>query len=517
MSEQTAASPASSAMVIGDLAHRAGTLWSGRVAFVWEGGTRTYAELSDRTARMAFALAGAGVSEGTRVAILSPNHPDVIEFGLAASLLGAVVVPLNVRLVAADLAFQIADAGVTHALVHPLLAELASASGLDDVTTWQVGDGVDAALADATPRPWNAPRPDAAGPFMQLYTSGTTGTPKGCLLSQQGWLASFGNVIHGFGVESDDRLLTMYPFFHVAGFGVAMAHLQMGARLVLPPATGVEQLWRLVAEHGLTTVGIPGLKDALNHPLARELDLSSIRRVFAGAAMESVATHDLLDEVLPGASFRGIYGSTEAGNFVTVSTSDDERSRPGTIGRLLPGFDAAILGDDDEHLPPGSEGELALRGPSTMIGYWNLPDATAATLGNGWLHTGDLMRMDADGFLYFVDRAKDMIKPGGENVYSIEVETALLRSAVVRDCAVVGVPDQRWGEAVKALVVLEPGVEATAQDLDAHCLSILAPYKRPRWYEFVEEIPRSETGKIVKRDLRAAHDPARAVRLAERG
>ena len=505
------------AMVVGDLAHRAENLWRGRVAFAWDRRTRTYAELADRTARLAAVLADANVREGTRLAILSPNHPDVIETCLAASLVGAVVVPLNIRLVAADLAFQIDDAGVTHALVHPALADLASASGLADVRTWSVGDDVGAALARAEPRPWNAPRPDDGGPFMQLYTSGTTGTPKGCLLSQRGWLAAFANVAHAFGIESDDRALAVYPFFHVAGFGVALAHLQAGAQLVLPPATDAEQIWRLVEEHRLTTVGIPGLKDALSHPMAGKADLSSIRRVFGGAAMESAKTHDLLEEVLPGAEFRGIYGSTEAGNFVTVSTAADERARPGTIGRLLPGFDAAILGPDDEHLPPRTEGELGLRGPSTMLGYWNLPEATAATLRNGWLHTGDLMRLDEDGFLYFVDRSKDMIKPGGENVYSIEVETALLRHPAVRDCAVIGVPDNRWGEAVKALVVLRPGAEATPEDLDAHCLSILAPYKRPRWYEITDVIARSETNKIVKRDLRAAHDPTRAVRLPERG
>ena len=151
-----------------------------------------------------------------------------------------------------------------------------------------------------------------------------------------------------------------------------------------------------------------------------------------------------------------------------------------------------------------------------MLGYWNLPEATAETLRHGWLHTGDIMRLDEDGFLYFVDRSKDMIKPGGENVYSIEVETVLLRHPDVVDCAVVGVPDARWGEAVKALVVLETGASTTPENLDAHCLANLAPYKRPRWYEITDAIPRSTTGKIVKRDLRAAHDPRRAVRLPER-
>jgi acyl-CoA synthetase (AMP-forming)/AMP-acid ligase II len=504
-------------MALGDLAHRGSMLWGSRVAFSWEGRTRTYAELADRTARLAGLLAGEGVSEGTRLAVLSSNRPEVVETVLAASLLGAVVVPLNLRLVAAELRFQLDDAGVTHAVVHPAFTELAEASGLGATKVWMLDDDLEMALTAAEPRPWNAPRPRDDGPCIHLYTSGTTGTPKGCLLSQRGWLAANANLAHSFGVGADDRLLGVYPFFHVAGLGMTLAHLTVGARVVIPPSPDPEEIWRLVGDEALTTISLPGLKSALVHPMADKVDKASVRTMFAGAAMETQKTLDLLADVLPGARFKGIYGSTEAGNFVTVSTADDERSRPGTIGRPLFGFDVAILGDGDRLLPAGEEGELGLRGPSTMIGYWNLPDATAETLANGWLHTGDVMRIDDDGYLYFVDRSKDMIKPGGENVYSIEVETVLLRHPDVVDCAVIGVPDARWGEAVKAIVVLAPGATATLEDLDAHCLANMAPYKRPRWYELTDAIPRSETLKIVKKDLRAAHDESRAVRLPERG
>jgi len=504
-------------MVLGDLAHRGAALWGERVAFSWEQHTRTYAEVADRTARLAGLLAADGVGDGTRVAVLSPNRPEVVELCLATSLLGAVLVPLNLRLVAPELRFQLDDAGVTHAIVHPAFAELAEASGLGGARTWLVGDELDGAVADASPRPWDAPRPSATDPCLHLYTSGTTGTPKGCLLSQQGWLAANANLALTFGLGRDDVLLGLYPFFHVAGLGMVLSHLTVGARVVIPGGADAEEVWRLVGDEGLTIIGIPGLKHALVHPMLDKVDASSVRIVFGGAAMETTKTLDLLADVLPQAGFRGIYGSTEGGNFVAVSTGDEERARPGTIGRPLFGFDAAILGDGDRPLPPGEEGELGLRGPSTMIGYWNLPEATATTLAGGWLHTGDIMRMDDDGFLYFVDRSKDMIKPGGENVYSIEVETVLLRHPGVLDCAVIGVPDPRWGEAVKAIVVLDPGASATIEELDAHCLAEMAPYKRPRWYEVTDQIARSETGKIVKKDLRAAHDETRAVRLAERG
>lgn len=202
-----------------------------------------------------------------------------------------------------------------------------------------------------------------------------------------------------------------------------------------------------------------------------------------------------------------MYGSTEAGNFVTVSTLAEELARPGTIGRPLPAFDVEIGAS------PGAAGELLLRGPSLMAGYANRPEETAATLQGGLLHTGDLVRRDEEGHLYFVDRAKDMIKTGGENVYSAEVETVLRAHPAVADVAVVGVPDRRWGEAVKALVV--PREPVGAEDLDAFCRGRLGAFKCPRWYEFTEAIPRNHSGKVLKRELRASHDPAVAVRLHE--
>ena len=238
--------------------------------------------------------------------------------------------------------------------------------------------------------------------------------------------------------------------------------------------------------------------------MADRVDRSSVRIVIGGAGMESTRTLDELDERLPDARFVGVYGSTEGGNFVTVSSADDERARPGTIGRPLLGFDVAILGDDDRILPPGQEGELGLRGPSTILGYWRLPDATEATLRHGWLHTGDVMRLDTDGFLYFVDRAKDMIKPGGENVYSIEVEAVLLRHPHVVDCAVVGVPDGRWGEAVKAIVVIAPGAPTTIAELDAHCLAHMAPQQAAAMV------------RAGRRDPSHAHEQDHQTRLAGR-
>ncbi|MEW2359418.1 AMP-binding protein [Spirillospora sp. NPDC029432] len=497
-------------MLLGDLAHRGATLWPDRTAFAWEGGrTRSYAELHDRAGRWHGLLAAGGVGAGDRIALLTVNAPEAVEVAFAASWLGAVVVPLNVRLGPAEIRFQVEDAGARHAVVHPALEGLARESGLLDGAYWTIGPDLDEALA-AVPGPAaGAPRPAEDAPVMQLYTSGTTGRPKGCLLTNRGWVVAAANAVQAFGITGDDRLLGALPLFHVAGYGTALGHLAAGGTVVLPPGPAPAQVWPVIARHGVTVAIFPaGTGAALRHPEAAP---ETLRLVFGMAATERTRSLEELRDL--GIGYRGVYGSTEAGNFVTVTTLDDELARPGTVGRPLPPFDLAIDAPDAT-----GTGELLVRGASLMAGYAGLPEATAAALRDGWLHTGDLLRQDADGYFYFVDRAKDMIKTGGENVYSAEVERVLAAHPAVADVAVVGVPDRRWGEAVKALVVLRDGHEpgGAPAGLDAHCRELLGAFKCPRWYEIVEAIPRNHSGKILKRELRAAHDPATAVRLPER-
>ncbi len=496
-------------------------MFGARTAVHDDGGGLTHDELHAGVCRFVELFASAGVGRGTRLAILSPNAPEFLQALFAASWLGAVIVPLNNRLSADDVTFQLEDAGVTHAVVHPSLLDLAETSGLLTRTHWIIGAELTAELAAsaASVKDLLDKGIERAGlpsdPIVQLYTSGTTGRPKGCLLSQAGWLASNANIAHRFGLGSEDVLLGLYPLFHVAGLGLAMTHLMVGGSVIFPAAADADTLWSTIARYRVTVAGLPGLPAALERPNA-SADGASLRILFGGANMESAQTLRRVAQVLPGATFLGIYGSTEGGNVVTISTAEEELARPGTIGRALLGFDVAILDASGAPLPYGSEGVLGLRGPSVMQGYAGREKETAEALRGGWLHTGDIMRLDADGYLYFVDRDKDMIKPGGENVYSIEVERALLQHPAVADVAVLGVPDVRWGEAVKALVVLAPGAQVTPEDLDAHCLAVLAAFKRPRWYEFTDAIPRSVTGKIVKRELRAQHDTATSIRLRER-
>ncbi|MGH3390536.1 MAG: class I adenylate-forming enzyme family protein [Actinomadura sp.] len=493
---------AAAGMLLGDLAHRGGVLWPGRTAFAWSDRHRTYGELAERVRRMRALLAAAGLRRGDRIALLTVNVPEAIELAMAASGLGAVVVPLNVRLSAAEIAFQVEDSGAVHAVVHPGLDDLARQSGLLELPHWTIGPELDARLsaAPAGGGPAGESRPAEDAPVMQLYTSGTTGRPKGCLLTNRGWVVAAANAVQAFGLTGADRLLGALPLFHVAGYGTALGHLAVGGTVVLPTGAETAEPWPLIAAHAITVAIFPGgTGRALRHPDAAT---RSLRLVYGMAGTERPRTLAALRAT--GCDYRGVYGSTEAGNFVTVSTLSDELARPGTVGRPLPAFDVEVT----------AAGELLIRGASLMAGYAGLPEATAQALAGGWLHTGDLLRVDEDGYLYFVDRAKDMIKTGGENVYSAEVERVLAAHPKVADVAVIGVPDRRWGQAVKAVVVARGPVEAA--ELDAHCLRELGAFKRPRWYELVDAIPRNHSGKILKTVLRDAHDPATAERLPER-
>jgi acyl-CoA synthetase (AMP-forming)/AMP-acid ligase II len=483
-------------MLLGDLAHRGAALRPDRTAFAWGGRRRTYRELHGRVLRWSGLLAAGGVRRGDRVALLTVNVPEAVEAAFGASLIGAVVVPLNVRLSPDEIRYQAGDAAARHAVVHPALESLARESGLLGLTHWTIGPDLDRALDGAPPH--DLPRPDPGAPVVQLYTSGTTGRPKGCLLTNRGWVAAAANAVQAFGLTAADRLLGALPLFHVAGYGAALGQLAAGGTVVLPSGASPRALWPLIAGHGVTVAVFPtGTGRALRHPQAAP---ETLRLVFGMAATERPGTLEKLRDL--GIGYRGVYGSTEAGNFVTVSTLEDELAHPGTIGRPLPAFDVAV---------DGAPGELLLRGASVMAGYAGRP----VPRHDDWLRTGDLVRVGAGGRLFFVDRAKDMVKSGGENVYCAEVERVLAEHPGVRDAAVIGVPDRRWGEAVKALVVVRDGTSPA--DLDAHCRARLGAFKRPRWYEVVGAIPRNHSGKVLKRELRAAHDPGTAVRLPESG
>ncbi|HMD94346.1 MAG TPA: AMP-binding protein [Trebonia sp.] len=485
-----------------------------RVALAGDGWTVSFGELDEDARRWQRLISESGAGRGDRVAILAGNGPAYLGVLHGASLIGAAVVLLNTRLGAESVRYQLADSRARLIIVDPAHHGLAAAAGAFDLPAVTLDDDHRKRLEKIDPAPAGAARPDPEDPFIQLYTSGTTGWPKGCVLSQRAWVASAANLTTGLGLTHADAHVGAGPFFHVAGLGMATSVLSAGGRVVFGSTRSLDESWDLISRHGITigTFVGGGAVSGARHPMSATHG-KSLRILTGQAGKFTPAEHEEMAGLLPHAEFAGIYGSTEAGNFVTVSSRAEEVARPGTIGRPLAGFRAAVVGPDDRPLPPGEAGELALRGTSVMSEYWRLPDATAQALRNGWLHTGDVTRMDDDGYLYLLDRLKDMVKPGGENVYSIEVEQVLRLHPAVSDCAVIGVPDDRWGEGVKAVIVAPGGVDAAS--LDAWCLERLAAYKRPRWYQLVDALP-ANGAKVDKKRLRAAHDPRQSVRLRER-
>ncbi|MDT7549105.1 MAG: fatty-acyl-CoA synthase, partial [Actinomycetota bacterium] len=304
-----------------------------------------------------------------------------------------------------------------------------------------------------------------------------------------------------------DALATPLPFFHVAGLDLALSTLSAAGTVVIPDGPDVPSTWAAVERHGATIVQTLGSYRKLLRKAPR--DLHRLRGIYGNSRWDSE-----LDQLPAEFSIWTGYGSTELCGFAVGHNRATLAASPGTIGRPMLGYAATVVDERDRPVARGAVGELLMRGPALTTGYWGLPDASADALRGGWLHTGDLVEVREDGTLRFADRLKDMVKPGGENVYCIEVEEALAACPGVLEVAVIGVPDPRWGEAVKAVVAVRPDV--TVEQLDAWALERLAPYKRPRWYEFVDALPRNALSKVVKTDLRAAHDEHSSIRLPER-
>jgi acyl-CoA synthetase (AMP-forming)/AMP-acid ligase II len=463
----------------------------------------TFGALEAEVERLATHLFAAGISVGDRVAMVAPNVADALVTIMAAARVGATVVPINLRLRPEDVRFQIEDAGISYAVVHPAVEPLAKAGGVLEFPHWLTDEQL-AAHADHQ-RITAAPPPSDAT-VVQLYTSGTTGRPKGCLLTRSGWEASTTSTCSFLDLTCDDVVATALPLFHVAGIDLALSTLAAGGTAVLLPSPEPAAGWAAVTELGATVVQTIRSFGAMLRTAPERL--GRLRGLFGPGGWA-----DELDDLPDLAAWTG-YGATELCGFAVGNIREVLRARPDTIGVPMPGYRSRVVHPDGTPVGSGEVGELLMSGPMVTTGYWHLPDATAEALQDGWLRTGDLVEVQDDGVLRFVDRRKDMVKPGGENVYCIEVELALAEHPAVREVAVVGVPDRRWGEAVKAVVATRAPV--TAEELDGWCLQRLAAYKRPRWYSFVEALPRNALEKVVKTELRAAHDEASSIRLPER-
>jgi acyl-CoA synthetase (AMP-forming)/AMP-acid ligase II len=490
------------------------------IAFEFEGCATTFAGFDIKTNRVANGLKALGVKPHERIAYVGKNSDIYFELMLGAMKANVVMAPVNWRLAGPEVAFIAEDCKAPVLFVGPEFVALIrnlkdKLPGLRTVITteggapeWQDFTAWRDAQSDDDPNVEISPKDIA----IQLYTSGTTGKPKGAMLSH----ANFLNLVQS-GSEADkpdwnkwttdDVSLVAMPVFHIGGSGWGVMGFYHGARSVIAREFDPTRVLDFFEQSAITKLFMvpAAMQFVVRQPRARSVDFSRLKYMLYGASPIPAALLKECIEVFK-CGFVQMYGMTETtGTIVALPPEDHveglERMR--SAGKALPGVELAILDPDGKALPPGEVGEIATRSGSNMAGYWNLPEATARTLGkDGWLRTGDAGYMDRDGYLYIHDRIKDMIISGGENIYPAEVESALCDHPDIAEAAVIGIPDDKWGEAVKAIVVMKPGKTASAADIVNFTRERIAGYKTPKSVDFIEALPRNPSGKILRRHLR---------------
>ncbi|MFT4101889.1 MAG: long-chain-fatty-acid--CoA ligase [Burkholderiaceae bacterium] len=478
-----------------------------------EGRRFTYRQLNARCNQVANALVADGVQLGDRVGLLLMNGSEFVETFFAVGKIGAVNVPLNWRLVADELEFILKDSGAT-VLVYDenfakVVAELQSRGDKTNVRRWiQLGGQAPAFAAsyeawrDAAPTTEPEIRGFDDDLLFIMYTSGTTGLPKGVMHSHSTVLWGTLTAVATCDMRPRDRFLLSLPMFHVGALNPSMSSVYMGGTQVILKSFDAKLSWELIRDEKITTtLMVPAMLQfmlAVYDPAQH--DCSTLRWCMSGAAPVPVNLIKTYADM--GIEIHQVYGMTESCGPGCLIFGEDAMTRAGSTGRGFFHTDVRIVDGMGKDCPPGEPGEVLLRGGHVMVGYWNRPDATAQTLVDGWLHTGDVGTMDEEGFVTIRDRMKDMLISGGENVYPAEVENMLLGHPSVADAAVIGLPSPKWGEVALAIVVLKKGESLTTEELLAWCKGKLATFKLPKVAVILDEIPRNPSGKVLKRVLR---------------
>jgi acyl-CoA synthetase (AMP-forming)/AMP-acid ligase II len=489
-----------------------------------------FAELVARVRRVAGALQALGLKPGDRVGMKGLNTDRYLEFIYGTWWAGGVLNPVNIRWSAPEVAYSLDDCDTRILLVDEAFKALTPedrALSTSLQTVIYVGGGevpegmldYEQLLADATPADDAHRGGDDLAAVM--YTGGTTGHPKGVMLSHTNMYINALSGLAAVPRMNESVVIQTAPMFHIAGLGLTLLSMhRLSKQVLLPMFEEVTMLEAIQRERGTETFMVPTMtKRLIEHPRFAEYDTSSLQLVLYGASPMDSALLKAAMKAIPRAGFAQAYGMTELAPTVTLLAPWDhvvggEREKLlRSAGRPVPIAEIRIVDGEDREVPVGTVGEICARGPMVMLGYWNKPEQTAEALRGGWMHTGDGGRMDEDGYLYVVDRIKDMIVTGGENVYSAEVENAVLQMRQVSMCAVVGVPDEQWGERVHAVIVLRPGAALTLAELTAHCRERVANYKCPRSLEFRSELPLSAAGKLLKYQLRESYWAGRDRRV----
>ena len=498
--------------------HRAAQQSPYRTATICGGRQQNFHSLTDRVARLAGVLQAQGLQPGECVAVLAHNSDWCVEAFLAVWWAGAVICPINTRWSEAEMLHALRDCDsrtllADEAFAHPAQILARQVPALRTRLTLGGGAGADdsAACAEtllAAGAPVNDARRGGNELAAILYTGGTTGAAKGVMLSHANlWSAAIARLAE---FPSPGTALLTTPLFHVAGLARLVSQLVLGSTSVIEPLFRPQAFMQAVQAHGVDNVMlVPSMLQILLDDAAFDATrLHGLKRIVHGAAPMPKALLRRAMQALPHVDFVCAYGMTESSAVATLNgpftwgSCEQHADRLGSVGRAGFGSEVHICGPDGALLAPREVGEICVRGPGVMLGYWRRPEETAHALRGGWLHTGDGGWMDESGYVYVADRLKDMIITGGENVYSAEVEAVLMEHPQVALCAVIGLPDEQWGEAVHAVVVPRPGQSPTAEALRTHCRQSLAGYKCPRGISLAESLPMSPTGKILKNRLR---------------
>jgi long-chain acyl-CoA synthetase len=504
-------------MVIGDLTLQCARRYPDKVAMVFEGQSRTYGEFNERVNALAHSLAQAGLKAGDKVGVLSRNNIEMFEICFAAAKTGMVWVPLNFRLVPAELRFVINDAELGILFVGDSFTDVVAAirGEIDVPHVIPLGPQYEDMIASSsTAEPDANVTPDDL--FAIFYTSGTTGGPKGVMLTHDNFLSAVINHVIAYKLGPYDVSLHVQPCYHTMEASMVLSHMYVGATNVMVVNFNGHEFWKLVESEKITNITLvyTGLVDILDAYEEGGYKLGTLRSYSVGGQTTPVPILQRAVRVLGPDIVFVVYGLTEASPLLTYLPKEDmvlegeHQRRMGSVGKELFNCHVRVVDGDDKDVKPGEMGEIIARGPNVMKGYWKRPEDSAAALKAGWLRTGDVGTVDDEGYVYVVDRKKDLIISGGENISPHEVEDVLHMHPAIHECAVVGVPDERWGEQVKAVIVLRKGEEASEQEIIRFCSDHLARYKMPRSIDFVDALPKDPVGKIQKRLIRDRYWPA---------
>jgi len=501
---------------VGDILRRTARRHPDRVAVRFKNVTLTFKDLNEKANRFANAVSRLGVGKGDRVAIISHNCHQYAYCWFGLTKIGAIITPLNFMLRGSEIGYIINHSEPKMFFVEDSLIETVKnvPEKMESVQYFgciKLGEGT-------KPEGWldfdelveegSSVEPEVEihenEPASLLYTSGTEAAPKGVLNTHLNYYSTILSSQTDCDFRPDDVFLLSIPLYHVAGLHILLAAVNVGAKTVIQYLPEVEEILQLIEKEKVTQLVYPAtlFVKLIQHPDVEKYDLSSVKKCLTFGSLMPSAIYERYKKLMPQAVWRNYYGQTELSPLGTTLQPEDFERKPTSIGKPHLTVEIRIVDDEDKDVPPGQMGEIVARSPSVMLGYFKDEERTKKAFRGGWLHTGDYGYMDEEGYLYFVDRKKDIIKSGGENVSSQEVEEVIFKHPKVAEAAVVGVPHPYWMEAVTAVIVPKKDVQVTSEEIIQYCKEKLAGYKVPKYVVFVDELPKNPSGKILKRVLR---------------